>query len=255
MPASQLAAQLYTLRDFTKTPADIASTLKRVKKMGYDAVQASALGKIEPKELAAILQGEGLTCCATHVPFNRMKSETQAVIDEHKLWGCRYTAVGGFFPKNPTAADWHGFARDYSELARNFKGSGVEIGYHNHSHELARFDGGKTALQILLDELDKSVWWEIDTYWIAHGGADPIQWIKKVAGRMPCVHLKDMAITPERQQLMAEVGEGNLNWSGILQACREIGVQWYIVEQDICQRDPFESLEISLNNLKGMGLN
>ena len=253
MPASQLAAQLYTLREFAKTPADIAATLKKVKRIGYDAIQCSGMGKIEPKELAAILSGEGLTCCATHVPFDRMKTETQAVIDEHKLWNCPYTAVGGFFPKQPTARDWHTFARDYSELSGKFKGSGVEIGYHNHSHELARFEG-KTALQILLDELDESVWWEIDTYWIAHGGGDPIEWIRKVSGRMPCVHLKDMAITPERQQLMAEVGEGNLNWPGILAACREIGVQWYIVEQDVCQRDPFESLKISLENLKGMGV-
>jgi sugar phosphate isomerase/epimerase len=55
-------------------------------------------------------------------------------------------------------------------------------------------------------------------------------------------------------QTMAEVGEGNLNWSTILPACRAAGVQWYAVEQDVCQRDPFESLKISYNNLKAMGL-
>ena len=57
-----------------------------------------------------------------------------------------------------------------------------------------------------------------------------------------------------RQQVMAEVGEGNLNWPRILSAAAEAGVEWYIVEQDICQRDPFESLAISLRNLKAMGL-
>ena len=67
---SQIAAQLYTLREFTKTPADIASTLKRVRKIGYEAVQCSALGKIDPKELKNILDGEGLTCCATHTPLD-----------------------------------------------------------------------------------------------------------------------------------------------------------------------------------------
>ena len=60
MPASQIGAQLYTLRDYTKTPADIAKTLARVKKMGYDAVQASALGPIDSKELAKIMKDEGL---------------------------------------------------------------------------------------------------------------------------------------------------------------------------------------------------
>ena len=56
---------------------------------------------------------------------------------------------------------------------------------------------------------------EIDTYWIQHGGGDPAAWIEKVAGRIPCVHLKDMAMGADGQQLMAEVGEGNLNWAAI----------------------------------------
>ncbi len=251
------AVQMYTLRDFTKTPADIKTTLQRVKKMGYNAVQLSALGKIDPKELANILQGEGLTCCATHVSLDRMKNETQAVIDEHKLWGCELTAIGGFFPKNEptpvTLQTWLDFARDYNEVAKKFAGSGIQIGYHNHSHEMARFDG-QVALQVLLEKLDPSIWMEIDTYWIAHGGGDPIQWINKCAGRIPAIHFKDMAIKYDRTQYMAEVGEGNLNWAGIIEAGNKAGAKWFIVEQDVCYRDPFESLEISLRHLKEWGL-
>src|SRR5215213_10236359 len=104
-----IAAQLYTLRDFTKTPADIASTMKRVKQMGYDAVQCSALGPIDAKELAKIMQGEGLTCVATHTPLDRMEKEPQKVIDDHKTWGCKFTALGGFFPKEAVTQDWINF--------------------------------------------------------------------------------------------------------------------------------------------------
>ena len=84
--SSQIAAQMYTLRDFTKTSKDIAITLARVKKMGYDAVQLSALGKIDAAENAKMLENEGLVCCATHVSLERMRDETAAVIDEHHLW-------------------------------------------------------------------------------------------------------------------------------------------------------------------------
>jgi len=250
---SQIAAQMYTLREFTKTPADIASTLKRVKKIGYDAVQMSGAGPIDSKELDKIYKDEGLVCAATHIPLDRMRDETAKVIEDHAIWGCKYTAIGGLFQKTFVTQDWLDFAKKFNDVAKKFEGSPLKIGYHNHSHELARFDG-KTALHILLEKLDPAVWFEIDTYWIAHGGADPIQWIEKVAGRIPCVHLKDMAITPQREQLMAEIGEGNLNWAGILPACKRAGVEWYIIEQDICQRDPFESLEISLKNLRAMGL-
>lgn len=249
MTASSIAAQLYTLREFIKTPGDIATTLKRVRKIGYEAVQVSAMGKIEPAELAKILSGEGLVCCATHVSIDRMKNETQAVIDEHRLWGCEYTAIGGFFPKEPTTADWLSFAAEYSEVGRKFTGSGLSVGYHNHSHELAKFDG-QTAMDILWERLDPSIWFEIDTYWIQHGGADPAARVRKAAGRMPCVHLKDMGVNNKREQIMMEVGEGNLNWPEILAACKAAGTRWYIVEQDVCYRDPFESLGISLNNLR-----
>ena len=256
-----IAAQLYTLREFTKTPADIAKTLARVKKIGYDAVQASALGPIDAKELAKILSDNGLTCVATHVPLVRLENELPKVIEEHRLWGCKWTATGGFFPTTAITQDWIDFAHKYNGVAKKLAGSGLSLGYHNHSHELSSYGDKpgetKTGLQLLLENFDSSVWMEIDTYWIAHGGGDPAAWIARCGqmgkGRIPCVHVKDMRIKLDRTQFMAEIGEGNLNWPAILSACKAAGVEHLLVEQDVCYRDPFESLEISRRNLKAMG--
>src|SRR5690242_20358572 len=90
-----LAAQLYTLRDFLKTPDDIARSLPRVAKLGYRAVQLSALGPIDTGELKKILDNEGLTVCATHVDFHRLRDELDGVVEEHQTLGCRYVAIGG----------------------------------------------------------------------------------------------------------------------------------------------------------------
>ncbi len=248
-----VAAQLYTVRDFTRTPADLAATLGRVRRMGYTAVQVSAVGPIDPGELGRLLDGEGLTCCATHVALDRLRDQPDAVVDDHRRWGCQYVAVGGHFPPTATADDWDRYADEFNAVAARYAGSGLRLGYHNHSHELARFDG-RTALARLVDRLDPSVFLEIDTYWIAHGGGDPAAWIAGLPGRVPCVHLKDMAIRYPAEQRMAEVGEGNLNWPAVLAACRSAGVQWHIVEQDQCYgRDPFDSLAISCRNLSAMG--
>jgi len=82
-----LAAQLYTLRDFTKTPADIAKTLARVRKLGYLGVQVSALGPIDPKELAKILNNEGLACVATHVGIDaRVPLDMQGTEFQQRVW-------------------------------------------------------------------------------------------------------------------------------------------------------------------------
>ena len=61
--------------------------MKKVKQLGYDAVQCSALGAIDAHELKRIVDGEGLTICATHTDYERMRDEPQAVIDEQQPLG------------------------------------------------------------------------------------------------------------------------------------------------------------------------
>ena len=136
----------------------------------------------------------------------------------------RVRAIGGHFPKAPTAADWDRFADDFNAVAAKYAGSGLRLGYHNHSHELAPFDG-RTALARLVERLDPSIFIEVDTYWIAHGGGDPAAWIASLPGRVPCVHLKDMGIVYPAEQQMREVGQGNLNWPAVLAACRAAGTR------------------------------
>ena len=250
---SVIAAQLYTLRDFTKTPDDICATMKKVRQLGYEAVQLSALGPIAPQALKDIVDGEGLKVVATHTGYDRICNDVQAVIDEHLLWECPNVAIGGLPGEYRNAAGFSRFAREASEAVKPLIDAGLTFSYHNHSFELERF-GNKTGLDILMEESSPAAFsFEVDTYWIQHGGANPASWLEKLNGRMHVVHLKDMAMDGPKQ-LFAEVGEGNLEWDAILSACRGTGIKWYIVEQDVCQRDPFESLGISLINLRSMGL-
>ena len=91
MKLNQVAAQLYTCRDLLKTPAEIAKTLRRVREAGYTAVQISGMGPIAEEELNAILDGEGLTCCATHENGAVILNETQKVIERLQKLRCSYT--------------------------------------------------------------------------------------------------------------------------------------------------------------------
>lgn len=254
MAETQIAAQLYTLRDFLKTPEDIARTLPRVAEIGYRAVQLSALGPIETAVLKQICDDAGLTVCATHVSFDRLRDDLDGVVEEHRTLGCSYVAIGSMPNDYRNAEGYHTFAREASAVARKLKERGLTFGYHNHSFELEKYDG-VTGLETLYSESDPEVFQgEIDTYWIQHGGGDPAWWIRRMKGRCTVLHCKDMVMRGSKEQLMAEVGEGNLNWPAILEAAREAGVRWYVVEQDTCQRDPFESIAISLRNMQAMGL-
>ena len=253
MTASVIGAQLYTLRDFLKTPDDMRATFGRVREMGYETVQCSALGAIEPAELKKIADVAGLQIVATHIGFDRIRDEPQAVIDEHQLWGCRHVAIGGMPAEYRNPDGFARFAHDASVAARPLIDAGLTFSYHNHSFELERF-GDRTGMQILAEDSDPATFsFEVDTYWIQHGGANPVTWLQRLQKRMHIVHLKDLAMQGS-EQLFAEVGEGNLEWEPILAACRAANIEYYLVEQDRCQRDPFDSLKLSLDNLHAMGL-
>jgi sugar phosphate isomerase/epimerase len=260
MPKSKIAAQLYTLREFCKTSQDFAASMKKVKQMGYDAVQVSGIGPLEKKEIRKILRGEGLTCAATHISFQEMRDQMDKVIEDHRILGCKHLAPGSM--PGEYQADAQGyirFAKEASEVAQKlFEKAGLFWSYHNHSFELIKQDGHKTGMDLLFEHSDPKFFnFEIDTYWITHGGGSPATWIERAKGRIPLVHFKDMVVRRSEkwvEQIMAEVGEGNLDWPAILKACKRSKVKWYFVEQDTCQRDPFESLAISLRNMKSWGL-
>jgi len=250
-----LGAQLYTVRKFTQTIPDIAETLRKVADIGYAAIQISAFGPVDPEEVARIVRDNALTVAATHTKWDRFLHGLDGLIEEHKLYGCNHPAVGGLPGVYHTVDGLKRFLDEIAPVAERLAAEGMDFSYHNHNHELAHH-GGKPWLAMLYEQADPNhVKAELDTYWIQAGGGCPAAWIRKCAGREPLLHLKDMLVTPDREIRMAEIGEGNLDWPGILDAAREGGVEWYLVEQDDCyDRDPFESLAVSYRNLKAMGL-
>ena len=254
MSHPKLAAQLYTIRDFTKTLENFHDSMKKIREIGYTAVQISGIGPIPHADVKAVTDKFGLTICITHVGFDYLQNDIDAAIAQHKLWECPNVAVGSMPGKyRDSEAGFHQFAKEATAIGKKLADAGLTFSYHNHSFEFTRF-GKLTGLDIIYSESDpRYLKAEIDTYWIQHGGGDVIAWIKRMKGRMPVIHFKDM-VMHEGQQTMAEIGEGNLNWPGIIEACEYAGVEWYAIEQDHCLRDPFESLKISYDNLRAMGI-
>ncbi len=243
-----IAAQLYTLRDHLKTPDEIAKSLAKVKEIGYDAVQVSGMGPIPETELKKILDGEGLKCCATHESGKSIVEETAKVIDRLAALDCKFTAYP--YPHVPvkTEEDYLNLAKMLDKAGKEMTKAGMVLTYHNHAIEFEKFNG-RTGLDIIYDETSpKSLQGEIDTFWVQHGGCDPVQWCKKLDGRLPLLHLKEFGII-ENQIKMLEIGNGNLDWKRIVKAAKKAGTKWFIVEQDVCRIDPFESLKISLEYL------
>jgi len=245
---NKIAAQLYTLREFLKTPEDIAKSLKKVKGIGFDAVQVSGMAPIPEAELKKILDGEGLICCATHESGKSILEETQKVIDRLKALNCKYTAYPYPHEKPTSEEGYVKLAKDLSAAGKKMADAGLVLCYHNHAIEFERF-GKRNALEIIYDESDpRYLQGEPDTYWIQFGGGCPVKWCERLKGRLPLLHLKEYGIVDNAVKML-EVGSGNLDWKKIIEVSENGGTEWFIIEQDVCRIDPFDSLKMSLEYL------
>jgi len=250
----KIGAQLYTARDFTQTSKDFAETIKKVAAMGYKTVQISGISQAIPaSEVAEVCKASNLEIAITHNPPDRIKNDYQKLIEDHKTLGCRYIGLGSVPGEYSRSFEGFGnFIKDFLPAAKAIKAAGMQFMYHNHAFEFFRV-GGKTGMDYLADNFPDAGF-TLDTYWIQAGGADPALWIKKLAGRVDVIHLKDFAIV-DGEQRMAEVMEGNLNWDAIFEAATAAGVKYAMVEQDDAYvLDPFTCLQTSFNNLKKRGL-
>lgn len=252
MKLSQVAIQLYTLRDHCKTAADVAVTARKVREIGYTAVQISGVGPIPEAELVSIFKGENLVICATHEPGAKILDETDSVIERlHKL-GTKLTAYpypAGVDFDNPEHVST--LIRKLDIAGAKFRAAGLKLGYHNHANEFYRPAGGPTFLdRVYAETSPENIVAELDTFWVQRGGGDVVDWVRRLKGRQPFIHLKDYKVNPAGESHFCEIGAGTLPFKRIIAEAGAGGCEWFIVEQDSTPGDPFISIKQSFDYIK-----
>ena len=222
-------AQLYTVRESVKTAEGLQAALASVAAMGYTGVQVSAveafLNSVSPRELRKWLDDLGLTCCATHRPWDRLANDLSEEIDIHLELGCPIIGIGMgpkfCFEGGPPA--WRAWLLEVAAVVAKLEENDLSFAYHNHAIEWERV-GGERAIDILAAESPASMQFILDTYWVHHAGACVVDMIEQLRGRIDVVHLKDKAVHGWDTRY-APVGEGNLPWDRILPPLENAGTR------------------------------
>lgn len=250
----KVGLQLYSIRD--AIAADMDAAFKAVKDMGYDYVEwAGPTGGRTPEEVRTLLDKNGLCCISVHQPTAKFQADPVAAMDFVKALGASYRAIP--MPakrENSFLEDWDATIDLYTRIIEDSENNGITQLYHNHDFEFLYMDGQR-IYDRLFEVLPDSLQPEFDTAWVHYAGIDPAEYIRKFAGKVEVVHLKDFSCTAFGNtpvwQWVAEnglenkpaskedagfsyqpVGYGMQNWEPILTACAESGTEYVIVEQD-----------------------
>jgi sugar phosphate isomerase/epimerase len=246
----KLGAQFYSIRDNTTTPEDLKNTFKKIKEIGYEIAQMSAICAIDPELLKSYTEEFDLPITCTHSPYDRIVNDTDKLIEEHKIYGCPTIGLGAM-PEEFRGENVYKFVQIIKDPIAKIKAAGLNFAYHNHAFEFEAVDG-KLIYDILIDELP-DLDFIIDTYWVKYAGYDYLEYIKKIgAKRIKNVHLKDMASEPKGE--ICPCGDGVIDFAPVVKLCDEMGIENALVEQDNAPdtNDSIGQMRISYNNLKSL---
>ena len=269
--------QLYTVRN--RMGPQLEATLKAIAAIGYREVE---VGPADLAQVVPVGKRFGLSAPAAHIevpivtgnwqpwraaakmfPMNLPAEDgydMAKAADELRAHGVTYAVVPYLMPGERNAPDFYERLADQmnraGEVARR---AGLTLGYHNHGFEFEKRPDGRTPFDILLERFDPAlVRIELDVFWVAITGQDPVRLIEQLGNRVALLHLKDKAasaptVTDEAkvpQQAFAEIGRGTIDFAKVLAAGRAAGVAHYFVEQDHTPGDPLDSLRTSFGNLQ-----
>ncbi len=226
---------LYTLHKLIGTEEGLVEVTLRLKEMGYSYLQFSG-APFSGEMIARVSERTDIPFVLTHVPYDRIVGDTDRLMEEHALFGCKRIGLGWIPPE--TVADECECKTKIDELnraAERMEKAGFTLFYHNHHMEFMRYSG-ESVFDYMIKNAP-SLHFTLDTYWAQYGGVDVIELIRRLKGRIECVHLKDYAITYDREKkeckpVFAPVGYGNMDFARIVSEAKKSGAEYFFVEQD-----------------------
>ena len=251
---AKLGVQLYSVRDAMKT--DMPGTFRRLAAMGYAGVETAFWPDgVTLQRASRALRDAGLSVSSCHVELP-IGDKRQVMLDTAKVF-------------NTTRVIWHGWPEDlryrsiegttrlaaiYNQANKIAKDNGLKFGLHNHWWEYRTKVSGKYVYEVLLEQLDPDIFFEVDTYWVKVAGQDPATIVSRLGARAQMLHIKDgpavynEMLAIDNPDPMTAVGKGTLNFPAIARAANG-HAEWMVVEADKVAGDMFSALQESYDYL------
>jgi sugar phosphate isomerase/epimerase len=243
----RLSIQLYTVRD--QLANDLEGTLQALKDMGLEYVELAGDYGLSAAEWATMLTKIGLKVSGNHVGVDQVKGDTDKVIADAKAVG-NPNIIIPWVGDEIRSMGWAEFGRSLIPFAAKVKEAGLTLSYHNHDFEFVTEDGKPGLENFYAAAPEVSA--ELDLAWVKIGGGDPVSWVEAMAGRVPCVHVKDF--DPTKSPQWRPAGQGIQDFDAILAACEKAGVDFACVELDESPGSPLEAVRESVEYFHGKGL-
>lgn len=196
-----------------------------------------------------MLDERGLICTSYGVGYDALIYETERIIEEAQTLGASYVRVGSIPHQSPfTVEDADRAIEDFNRVGRVLSENGLTFAYHNHGFEFRPHEDGTLFDYLITGSDPDHVFFEMDVFWIAHPGHDPVEYMEKYPERFRLMHLKDLTKDAEHNlsgrapsNYDVPLGTGQIDFPALLRAAEDSAVENYYIEDesvDVVSRVP-----------------
>jgi len=252
---SPFGIQLYSLR--YELAKDVPGTISKVQQMGIPEVEISDYYGYTAKDFKKLLDGNKIKCTSMIFGLDKFLNDPEAIIKEAKLFGAKYVGIG-WLP-HQKAFDKEAAAKsiaDMNKIGERMKRSGLRFFYHLHGYEFNTADGNLMD-RMLAETRPEFVTFELDVFWMIHGGGDPFEYLKKYPGRFELFHLKELrndvignSTGGAPDPTSVSLGRGPTDWPRLLRLASKAGVKKYYIEDEA--KDAIDQVPVTVNFLNSL---
>ena len=228
-PKDPLGFQLYSARKFPP----LEQQLETLQHHGFTNVEPFGGLYDDVARLKAGLDRHGLTAKSGHFALDMIEGDPQRTQDIARALGLEIIVApyiaADLRPQD--AAGWAALGARLAKAAADLRAAGLSFAWHNHDFEFRPLADGSYPIEHLLAD---GVSWEADIAWVVKAGADPRPWLDRYRGRIPLVHVKDIAPAGERadEDGWADLGTGIVPWQEMWERAVAAGAEIMVAEHD-----------------------
>ena len=239
LSAQEIGLQLYSLRNEFKK--DVPGTFAKIKEWGITNIEDGNDGTqgYTFQEYKALLAKNNLDIVSVSAPFSELQKTPKTVLQRAKDYGAKYVFCF-WIPHNGailTLEDTQKALDVFNKAGEIFEREGVTLAYHPHGYEFGPYRGA-TLMDHMINNSEHFDF-EMDVYWFAHPGEDPIEWLHRYPEEFKLMHLKDCKKGVEGNKIGKSdvetnvvLGTGQIDIAAVVAEAKKMGLEYLFIEDE-----------------------
>lgn len=237
----EISIQLYSIHQ--EMNRDYRNSMKRVGEIGFQGIEFAGYGGLSAEEMKTLLADSNLYSVGAHVGLAVMEEDLEAELQYHEEVGTKYLICPSATLN--TMEDVDHLVNVLNKASVLAAEKGMKIGYHNHDFEFQMIEG-KYILDWIGEKTNENVILELDVYWVAYAGVDPIAYINKWGKKVELIHLKQINDKKEN----VDMQDGILDMTAIKEVATH--AKYFVLEHEDYDKPIWDSIQNDFDHLRSI---